>query len=477
MTLPGYIFLIAVIAFQTESNTDSPIQNGDFEDWKSGVPVGWELGEGATTGDSGVESKVKKGKGPSLQIHGTGKTTYWHSVSQSVDVKKNHRYFLRFQVRGKNLKHEQGQYNNCFVGVFLENGGGQVLQKHFIHIDNGPTQTYVLPFQTDAKCKSAKAMIFLSKTGQLNVRGVQLYETTLENSFDVLVADMDRNYSYFKHKKIDWEQLTDKYRAKANAAKSPEEFVDVVTDMLAEMKDTHTWVMHDGKMVTKTKSQFEPNFDFEAVDSDLKNTKRIGNYGLIGTTPEGYGYVRITSLSGINERVLGQLTSTIRKRFDAPGIILDLRRNSGGSEILAQKIAGMFVEKEIEYAKNRFRAGPEHDNFVERTRQLPVEKGAKYLKPVVCLIGPGAVSSAEGFAMMMKAIPTCQIIGQPTRGASGNPAPVQLANGIDVYYSRWMSLLPDGTPIEDAGVPPDEEIEHVPGSDKTYERAKEVLGS
>ena len=91
------------------------------------------------------------------------------------------------------------------------------------------------------------------------------------------------------------------------------------------------------------------------------------------------------------------------------------------------------------------------------------------------MIGPGAVSSAEGFAMMMSAVKRCKIIGQPTRGSSGNPAPVHLFDGIDVYYSRWISMMPDGSPIEDLGVPVDEKITHLSGSDKTYERARQLL--
>ena len=38
-------------------------------------------------------------------------------------------------------------------------------------------------------------------------------------------------------------------------------------------------------------------------------------------------------------------------------------------------------------------------------------------------------------------------------------------------------MMPDGTPIEDNGVPVDEAIAHVSGSDKTFARAVEILES
>lgn len=79
--------------------------------------------------------------------------------------------------------------------------------------------------------------------------------------------------------------------------------------------------------------------------------------------------------------------------------------------------------------------------------------------------------------MMMKAIPRVTLIGQPTRGASGNPHPVQLSNGIQVMFSRWVSMLPDGSPIETIGVPPDRVVPHQRANDEdpTLEVAIKVL--
>lgn len=76
---------------------------------------------------------------------------------------------------------------------------------------------------------------------------------------------------------------------------------------------------------------------------------------------------------------------------------------------------------------------------------------------------------------MMHALPNCTLVGLPTRGASGNPQPVHLGDGIVVYYSRWLSLMPDGSPIEGVGVQPDEEVKHERGSDQAYQRAVQIL--
>ena len=65
----------------------------------------------------------------------------------------------------------------------------------------------------------------------------------------------------------------------------------------------------------------------------------------------------------------------------------------------------------------------------------------------------------------------------PTRGASGNPAPVTLPNGVEVWFSRWVAMELDGTPIEDRGVIPDVAVKPDPKNrkDPTFQRALRIL--
>jgi C-terminal processing protease CtpA/Prc len=326
---------------------------------------------------------------------------------------------------------------------------------------------------------AANVMIFLSKSGTLEVKEMSLTGLVPADSFDVLVDEMDRSYSQFDHKQIDWQGLAGKYRDAALQAESPEAFADVVASMLAELKDLHCFVVVNGKQVSKFRSSATANFDFKVIDADLEGKKTIGNWSVVGRTPEGHGYVRITSLMNIEPQELATLIAEIEAMFDAPGMIVDLRQNIGGSEPMAMEIASLFADATYVYARQKIRSGPGPSDLVETSpRQIAPRLGAvPYTRPIACLIGPGAVSSAEGFAMMMKALPQCALFGQPTRGASGNPAGVSLPNGVDVYFSRWLSLEADGTPIEDRGVLPDLEVQHKRGSDPTYTHAKKWLSS
>ncbi len=460
----------AVVAQQ-----DNLVQHGTFEVWADGAPVGWDLGIGANNGGDSPKSVARQGEGPSLELSGDASTLAWQSVSQDVPVTAGNSYRLSYVIKTTDVRREVNQYDNCFVGVFQKDRRGQLVSRDFWSSNITEFTPASAVFRAGDNVAVAQVLVFLSKSGTLNVKDISLVELGDADNFDILVDDMNRHYSYFELKGIDWPELTAKYRDRAKAAADTDEFVDVVTDMLAEMKDVHTWVVHDGKRKSKFRSGFDANFNFQVVDRDLDDIQRIGRFGLVGKTEDGLGYVRINTLAGIDDRALREMIGAIEGLFDAPGIIMDLRRNQGGDETIAMKIAAMFIEDEHVYARQQYRATEDHSAFYETPQRVITPRdGSAYTGPIVCLIGPGAVSSGEGFAMMMAAIPHCTTMGLPTRGASGNPAPIKLPNGVDVWYSRWMSLMPDGTPIEDAGVPPDVVVEHGDG-DPTWERAREEL--
>ena len=299
-----------------------------------------------------------------------------------------------------------------------------------------------------------------------------------KQSFDVLVADMDRHYSFFDAHGIEWQALTRRYRARAQAADTPQAFIEVIRPMLAELKDLHVSIVDpDGKRIPTVTTMPKLNIHLPTILAGLETWRQIGRVGIVGRTKKGgFAYVAVGSLEG-HPSVFSELVARTAELLDAPGLIMDLRGNMGGSEVQAQRIAALFIDRERTYARSEMRAGPHPGDLVEvRPRSLDpgtVEK--PYGRPIVCLLGPGCVSSGEGMAMMMRVVPKATLLGQPTRGASGNPAPAGLPNGVTVWYSRWISMLPDGTPIERKGVQPDKLIEHRGTGDVTFDAAIEEL--
>ena len=468
----------ALVGSTFSQDSQNLVKDGEFTRWKNKSPIEWKVEIGATTGVSGHESQVAKGQGPSLQFVGVKENQSWKYVSQRIAVKPETAYYFTFSGKVTEIKREAKQFQNCHANFAFFNQAEKKTAQNFLRISTDDYAKQSMSFRTTADTKFIELGFFLSMTGKLNIKNVSLIEVDSSNSFEVMVDDMDRNYSYFEHKKIDWDKLVHKYRDAATLAESPEQFKKTILKMLAEMNDMHVWINHGQQRFLKAKknSQAAANFDFSIVDADLSNKKTIKNFALVGLTSDGFGYVRVTSLLNISDEAQKSLMNEIEDLYSAPGIIIDLRLNRGGAEPIAVKIASRFASKRTLYARSKFRSGPKHSDFWEAPpRQYFPLHGHMYRGPIVCLIGPNAVSSGEGFAMMMAAIERCKMLGQPTRGSSGNPQPVYLYDGIELFYSRWISMMPDGTPIEDRGVLPDEYIEHTAGSDRTFERAKAIL--
>jgi len=72
---------------------------------------------------------------------------------------------------------------------------------------------------------------------------------------------------------------------------------------------------------------------------------------------------------------------------------------------------------------------------------------------------------------MIKALPQGKLLGQPTRGASGNPQPVALPNGVTVRYSTWLPLDMEGWPFEGRGIEPAARIDDDPTGVKGLDAA------
>jgi hypothetical protein len=303
----------------------------------------------------------------------------------------------------------------------------------------------------------------------------------LEAAFDAFAADFARHYSYFEHKKIDWPALRDKHRPKCIAAKSEYAFADALAEMLIECDDGHIWIDRDKERIPTKFQSWTPNFNRAATLAALGSRIPCGEFAIVGRTLEGnFGAFIMTKQSAANRGSVREAINLFGRMRGAPGYIFDLRFADGGDESLARDIAELFCEKDVVYAKSKFRNGPNVTDFGPPHDRILKGQAEPLTQPLVVLIGPGAVSSGEGFAKMLKALPQATLVGLPTRGSSGNPRPFNLPGlAVTVWYSRWVDMMPDGSVVEGKGVQPhivvNEPQEAYKDRDPTWEKAMEVL--
>lgn len=178
--------------------------------------------------------------------------------------------------------------------------------------------------------------------------------------------------------------------------------------------------------------------------------------------PSGYGYLRINSFSD-NQVLTIQIWEYALQFFienEVPGIILDMRHNSGGSGWLADQMAAYFFDKEIVTGKGssydevtgEFYLDPASDAIM-----IPPREELRYAGPVVVLVGPACVSACEFFSYDMTLEDRATVVGQyPSSGAGGGVEAFLMPENTYVQFTVSRQMDADGNiHLEGNGVVPD----------------------
>ncbi|QDT89451.1 S41 family peptidase [Gimesia algae] len=279
--------------------------------------------------------------------------------------------------------------------------------------------------------------------------------------FDKVWNSFDQEYAMFVIKpEVNWKKLRDQYRPQAVGAKNNRELADVLSEMLAHLKDLHVFVQVEGTYM----KGFNRERHFNA--SPAAAAHLIGEINQVkgmrwGRTEDKIGYIAVDNLS--NQALPEEFESVLKQMQDTRGLVLDIRANGGGAEPLGQKMAGYFLDQPCLYAMHQYRNGPQHSDLGSmQKRSLTPSKDWYYRAPVIVLQGEKTMSSAEAFALMLAECPTVTTMGDRTAGSSGNPRRIDAGAGIMVNLPRWIAYDVSGKPFETVGVQPDIKVKTTP---------------
>lgn len=161
----------------------------------------------------------------------------------------------------------------------------------------------------------------------------------------------------------------------------------------------------------------------------------------------GIGYLRFSQfLPQLKQRIHEALLAM----SDAPGIIIDLRGNGGGEDLIGWEMAGHFFARPTLFNVMRTRQG------VKSFTVQPEEK--IYGGPVVILVDVGSGSASEQFAAPMQELGRAVIVGERTEGADLDADLKRLPTGALLLYAFAECRTPKGVVIEGRGVTPDVEV-------------------
>jgi carboxyl-terminal processing protease len=166
------------------------------------------------------------------------------------------------------------------------------------------------------------------------------------------------------------------------------------------------------------------------------------------TVSDGIGYFHFTNfITGMTKRFPGAFD----KMRNAPGIIIDLRGNSGGVTEVGLALAGMFIEKETTISVVQARKGDYR--YKAKPQKNP------YRGPVVILLDEGSASESEELTGGLQAAGRVVVIGRTSRGEDMDATFQELPmESIALLYPTGLPRTPKGMVIEGRGVTPHREI-------------------
>lgn len=289
-------------------------------------------------------------------------------------------------------------------------------------------------------------------------------------------------YSYRDRTGTPWKEVFAQHRKGLLEAASREQWVERAAALLAPARDPHLWFQLQGKVVGTHQTNAAMNVNVRLLPKLLARLEQINNNVLKARTDDDIGYVMVATLDRQAANDVRAVQQVLTDLKDCRALVLDLRPNGGGDELLAREIAAWFVDGEVIYAGHRLIDRDSPDGFgpvQQRSLTGNREPERHFAGPVAVLMGRRNLSSCEAFLLMLKQCPRATLIGTRSGGSSGNPQPAEIGPGVTLMVPSWQALRPDGKSFEGEGITPDIEVtataDDLRTRDPVLEKALEVL--
>jgi carboxyl-terminal processing protease len=164
------------------------------------------------------------------------------------------------------------------------------------------------------------------------------------------------------------------------------------------------------------------------------------------------GYFRLGMFLDV-VRVLPQFQQAIEQCGKCKGFIVDLRGNPGGVAVMANAMAGWFLQDQDLKLGTMYQRGVELKFVV-----IPRLNG--FTGPLAILVDGASASTSEIFAGGLQALKRARVFGSRTAGAALPSMVEVLPNGDLFQFAVANYVSESGRELEGVGVKPDVEVEH-----------------
>lgn len=277
-----------------------------------------------------------------------------------------------------------------------------------------------------------------------------------KENFNYLWNEVDKKYSYFEMKGIDWNQIKTKYEVQLRDSMSDEELFDVLANLLAELRDDHCNLISPFNISRYNIMLKKPdNFNDRTINEFyVPNARITGSFLHNFLLGQNIAYMRYSSFSDNVSDI--DLDHILTRYQNTKGLVIDLRENGGGSIFNVPMILERFTKEKTQVGYTKTRNGEGHNDFGQLNNfYLGTYNSIKFDKPVVVLIDRGSYSATTMFAVACKALNNITLVGDTTGGGGGLPNGGQLPNGWIYRFSISQLLDLKENNYAENGVPPD----------------------
>lgn len=169
--------------------------------------------------------------------------------------------------------------------------------------------------------------------------------------------------------------------------------------------------------------------------------------------PSGQAYIAFDQFT---PEITKEFKEALRNFRNAPGLIIDLRDNNGGSSQALYPLAASLYNSKTLFLRDTTRTGRQLPDSPPLEIHIGEQGGQLHSGPLAILVGPRSGSTAELFAAAMQETKRAVVIGSQSCGcAVGINKRRNLKGGGILEISEVLWLTPSGRKIEGEGVVPD----------------------
>jgi len=110
------------------------------------------------------------------------------------------------------------------------------------HLDQGATPEKESNWEENIIERIGEGYVTRDKPPDSLVRKMALTKDEQLENFDILWEAVDRTFSFFNHKGIDWQEVKTRYRPQVEAVETTEAFYALLGQCIRELKDAHSWL-------------------------------------------------------------------------------------------------------------------------------------------------------------------------------------------------------------------------------------------